>query len=177
MLSLLSRLMISRSLDQGRPPPAWVVRRLERDAELRRFAGSAARLERALSASPPPFDEPPPFLAARIRASIDAGSPAERESLWSPRAAGVAVAGALALAAVFVGIGVLNRSAPAPRERLAQGGPAALIGRLPDATPGSLAASLRRPIMDEAEQFWAGTRRVVLEVADRLPSPPTLPAR
>jgi hypothetical protein len=94
--------------------------------------------------------------------------------VWSARlVAGVAMC-ALALAGVLVGGRLLQRPAAVPGPAIAQG-PGDLVGRIRGATPGSLATSLQRPLMDEAQALWVETRQVMQVVADRLPSPPTRP--
>ncbi len=176
MLNTLSKLLISRSLDSGRPPPAWAARRIERSEDLRRFAGSAARLDRALAASPPPRDDPSPFLATRIRAAIESAPIArDAESVWSPRTLIGVAAAAIALAGVFVGVRLIQQ--PGPSGPVAGGAsPADLLGRFRDASPWSLMASIEQPIQDEARQLWDETRRAGGIVLARLmPSPPSLP--
>ncbi len=170
MLTMLSKLLISRSLDEGRAPPAWIARRIGRSAELRRFAASAARLDRALSATPPPAEEPSPFLAARIRASVESAPAAGgHDSVWSPRTVLGVCAAALALAGVLVGVRLLVPG-PAPGSGIARGS-TELSLQIP--SPRRLVASIERPIQAEMQQFWYETRRVGVEVFDRfMPSPP-----
>lgn len=176
MLNTLSKLLISRSLDSGRPPPAWVARRIEGSDELRRFAGSAARLDRALSATPPPREEPSPFLATRIRGAVESAPiTPDLDRVWSPRTMIGVAAAALALAGVFVGVRLIQQ--PGPTGPVARGpSPASLFGSFRDASPRSLVASIERPIQDEARQLWDETRRAGEIVLARLvPSPPALP--
>lgn len=173
MINLAAKLMISRALDEGKPPPAWVVRRLEGSVELRRFAGSAARLDRAFQATPAPLEEPPPFLATRVRAAIENAD----EGVWTPRPWSLrplagAFASGLALAGILLAFRMIHAPEAPPRPRHA--GPSiADLWLLPD-SPGSIAAALERPIRTEARALLDETRRVAEVVMARLPSPPSL---
>ncbi len=173
MLTMLSKLLISRSLDEGRAPPAWVARRIARSAELRRFAASAARLDRALSATPPPAEDPPPFLAARIRASVEAAPASSgHDPLWSPRTVLGVCAATLALAGVLVGVRLLVPvPVPGATDTARGSGSTELFRQIP--SPRRLVASIEGPIQAEVQQFWYETRRVGVGVIDRfMPSPP-----
>jgi hypothetical protein len=169
-------MMISRAADDGRPLPRWVGRRVARSGELKRFAASVMRLDRAFEVSPPPLETPPPFLATRVRAVIErrvSEAHAEPERMWSRRTMAGVCAGGVALAGVLLSLRLLHSPEPAPS---ADGRVAILsLDRLIRSnSPGGLAKTVEEPIIAGAEELWTGTGRVARVAFGRLPSLPKL---
>lgn len=168
------RFVVSNSLDAGRPPPAWASRRLERDADLRRFAGRVARVDRALASALPAPDDASPFLASRVRAAIDADVPAAGAWRYWWRPLGGAALCAVALVGVFVAVRVLHPPT-APQTPVADRPVAAenFVMLWRPASPAKIAASLGEPVRIEAEQLLERTLQdaeaLVRTVASRLP--------
>ncbi len=177
MLNLITRMMISRAADEERPLPRWVARRVARSGELKRFAASVMRLDRAFELSPPPMESPPPFLATRVRAVIErrvSEAHAEPERVWSRRTLAGVCAGAVVLAAVLLSLRLLHSPQPGPS---ADGRVAILnLDRLiTQGSPGGLAKTVEEPIIAGAEELWTETGRVARVAFGRLPSLPKLP--
>lgn len=167
------RFVVSDSLDADRPPPAWALRRLERDADLRRFAGRVARVDRALAGAPPEPDDFGPFLASRVWAAIDADAPPASWRYWWRPLAGAALC-ALALVGVFVAVRVLNPPTAPPTVIADRPVAAEDVVMLPrPASPAKIAASIGAPVRAEAEHFLEQTLQdagaIVRTVASRLP--------
>ncbi|MFM9996963.1 MAG: hypothetical protein ACKVU4_14325 [Phycisphaerales bacterium] len=181
MIRWLCMVLISDALDADRPPPAWVARRMERSADLRRFAARTARLDRALAGAPPPIGEPPPFLGARVRAVIEGPRDQATLGAWGRLrlAAGVTLCAA-ALAGVFVAVSVLNPPGAGPViPRGRPDAPNVGLGPIARFSPGAFAASGEQLVKNGAEIWWDEARAsagvFVRTVASRLPSPPTVP--
>ena len=111
----LAKFRISNAIDAGKPLPARLRRKLERDPELRAFAETTARIERGLRQSPEP--ELPPCAHDAIMRAIKAAQPQPRATApfqlkWLP------VAGCAAL--MMIGVWWLARPAPRPAPHLAR---------------------------------------------------------
>ena len=161
MKSWLAKFRISNAIDAGKPLPARLRRKLERDPELRAFAETTARIERGLRQSPEP--ELPPCAHDAIMRAIKAAQPQPRATApfqlkWLP------VAGCAAL--MMIGVWWLARPAPRPAPHIASlepttsGTPALGLPMAQD-----LPAAVLSPLNDEWRRLnldWDNTARFLL---------------
>ena len=69
MIRLLMKFMVSKILDEGRPLPPFVQRRIQRSGDLRRFAQDAETLGRLLK-STPAYAESPAWLHQSVMTAV-----------------------------------------------------------------------------------------------------------
>ena len=148
MKTWLAKFKIYSALDEGRPLPPSLRRRLEDSDDLRSFAQSADALGRALKQDLP-TTEPPAFLHASIMRAIEpASQPAPRRShalRWLP-------APVLAIAILLAAWWGLHQppATSAPRPDLAAASTAVGLG---EQVTQTMPAALVSPLSDEWQRL------------------------
>ncbi len=178
ILNWYSKRAISRCIDEGRPLPDRLARRVKSSPELGRFYARMRDVDAALSGSAP-MVAAPSRLDDRIReALLSAPEPGASVRSWARLTAGLALCG-MALAGVVVGVRLMQGPV-VPERTIAvepSGGPTAetltrAINDLPRLPGRTLMTSVEAPLRAEARLFVEDARRAADTVIARLPLPP-----
>lgn len=169
---IVERWLIAGALDQGRPLPPWLRRRVERSPELRHYADALRRVDSSLHTAQAPTLPPSPGRAARIADAL--ALPRSPQRFLSPAWLGAAVvAGVLVLVVTLVVRGP-GQDGPHRRE---PGHGAATLPRVPSSLRHGPIVALFNPVEGPLNEQWRTvsmqTRRSVSDFIRNLPGLPT----
>jgi hypothetical protein len=180
MLSGVYRWLIVRAVEERRPLPAWVARRIARSASLRRFRARVARVDSLLAEGVAGAAQAPPeSLRRRTMETLHAGGMGPLAPGRIPWMRPVLAALALVVVAVATGAVLTLRwgvgpGAPGPQgahEGGAESRDSMQTRIIPSLIGASAAvqATVEEPLMNEARLLVQDTQRAAAEVLGRLP--------